>query len=196
MQLPLQITYKGIDPSDAIEARIRQHAARLEQFHDRITSCHVVVEEPQHRRHKGNLFRLRINLTVPGHTIVVSRDPGLDHAHEDMGVAIRDAFNAAGRQIEDYVRRARGDIKAHDAPAHGRVKLVFPKESYGIIETEDGLEVHFHANSVAEGDFSQLSTGDEVRFVAQEGESAKGPQASTVIAVGKHHVVAPKRRRR
>jgi ribosomal subunit interface protein len=195
MQLPLQITYKGIDPSDAIEARIRQHAAQLERFHDRITRCHVVVERSQHRRHKGDLYRLRIDLTVPGREIVVSHDPGLDHAHEDMGVAIGEAFKAAVRQIEDQARRQRGDVKSHEAPAHGRVKLVFPGENYGIIETEDGLEVYFHANSVAQGDFSQLNTGDEVRFVAQEGESAKGPQASTVIPAGKHHVVAPKRRR-
>jgi cold shock CspA family protein/ribosome-associated translation inhibitor RaiA len=194
MQLPLQITFKGIGQSDAIEASIREHAAHLEQFHDRITSCHVVVEEPQHRHHKGNLFRLRINLTLPGHTIVVNRDPGLDHAREDMGVAIRDAFNAAGRQIEDYARRRRGDVKSHEAASHGRVKLLFPGESYGVIETSDGLDIYFHANSVADGDFSRLNVGDEVRFVAQEGESAKGPQASTVIPVGKHHVVEPMRR--
>jgi cold shock CspA family protein/ribosome-associated translation inhibitor RaiA len=195
MKLPLQIIFKGVDRSDAIEASIRQHAARLDQFHERIMRCHVVVEEPQHRRRKGNLFRLRIDLTVPGHEIVVNHDPGLDHAHEDMGVAIRDAFKAAARQLEDYARRQRGDVKMHAATPHGRVKLIFPGESYGIIETPDGLDVYFHANSVAGGDFSQLNTGDEVRFVAQDGESDKGPQASTVIPIGKHHVGEPEHRR-
>ncbi len=110
-------------------------------------------------------------------------------------MAIRDAFNAAGRQIEDYVRRARGDVKSHEAAPHGRVKLLFSGESYGLIEASDGQDIYFHANSVTDGDFNRLNVGDEVRFVAQEGESEKGPQASTVTPVGKHHVVEPERRR-
>lgn len=116
MKMPLQITFKGIPSSPAIEASVREHAARLDGFYDRIVRCHVVVEEPQHRHNKGNLFRLRIVLTVPGDEIVVSRDPGKDHAREDMNVAIRDAFNAATRQLEDYARRRRGDVKTHAEP--------------------------------------------------------------------------------
>ena len=119
MQIPLQITFKGIPSSPAIEERVRLQAARLDRFYHRITRCHVVVEEPQHRRHKGNLFRLRIVLTVPGDEIVVNHDPGLDHSHEDMEVAIRDAFDAATRQIEDYARRRRHEVKTHATPARG-----------------------------------------------------------------------------
>jgi ribosome-associated translation inhibitor RaiA len=116
MKMPLQITFKGLDHSPAIEGSVREHAARLDRFFDRIVRCHVVVEEPQHRHNKGNLYRLRIVIAVPGDEIVVNRDPGQDHAHEDMEVVIRDAFNAATRQVEDYARRRRGDVKTHAAP--------------------------------------------------------------------------------
>jgi ribosomal subunit interface protein len=116
MELPIQITFRGMPPSTAIEAKIRERAAKLEAFFDRITSCRVVVEEPHRRHHQGKLFHVRIDVTVPEGELVVSREPHQHHAHEDVYVAIRDAFNAATRQIEDYARRRRGEIKARVAP--------------------------------------------------------------------------------
>ena len=108
MQIPLQITFRGMDPSKAIEAKIRERTDELSQFYDRITSCRVTVETGHHHHRKGNLFHLVVNIAVPGDEIVVNRDPSGDHAHEDIHVAIRDAFDAARRQIEDHARRARG----------------------------------------------------------------------------------------
>lgn len=107
MQVPLHITFHGLDVSPALEARIREHAAKLEQFYDRITRCEVAVELPhQHHRH-GKHWHIRIQLTVPGQDIVVSRDPGRDEDHEDPYVAVRDAFAAARRQLEEHVKRVR-----------------------------------------------------------------------------------------
>jgi cold shock CspA family protein len=189
MQLPVQITFRGVDHSDAVEANIHERAGRLEQFYDRITGCRVIVETPHVRHHKGNLYHVRIDLTVPGAELVVGRDPAAHHAHEDIHVAIRDAFKAARRQLEDHVRRARGDIKSHKAPPHGRVSKLFPRNDYGIIETADAREIYFHRNSVVGDAFGHLNIGQEVRFVVAEGESEKGPQATTVHLVGKHHVV-------
>jgi len=112
MQHPLQITWRGVPPSPALEADIRENAAKLEQFFDPVISCRVVIECPQtHRRH-GNLYRLRIDVHVPGHTINVSRDAQVDHSHEDMYVTIRDAFDAARRQLQDHARFVHGDIRA------------------------------------------------------------------------------------
>jgi cold shock CspA family protein len=189
MQLPVQISFRGVAHSDAVEASIRERAGRLEQFYDRITSCRVIVESPHAHHHKGNLYHVRIDLTVPGAEIVVRRDPEEHHAHEDIYVAVRDAFDAARRQLEDHVRRARGDIKSHEAPRHGRVSKLFAGDGYGIIETPDGREIYFHRNSVVGDVFSRIAIGQEVRFVAAEGESEKGPQATTVHLVGKHHIV-------
>jgi ribosomal subunit interface protein len=108
MQVPLEITFRNVPPSPAIEADIRDKAAKLEDFHDRITSARVVVETP-HRQHRtGKLFHVRIDLRVPGHEIVVSREPAAHHEHENVYVAIRDAFDAARRQLQDHAREMRG----------------------------------------------------------------------------------------
>ena len=116
MQLPLQITFRHMDPSPALEARIRERAEELDQFFDRITSCRVVVECENKRHQQGKLFEIRVDLTVPGREIVVGRDPGENHAHEDAHVAVRDAFDAARRQLEDHARHGRGAVKLPAVP--------------------------------------------------------------------------------
>lgn len=108
MQVPLQITFRHMAPSPALEARIRERAEELEQFFDRITSCRVVVEPGQRRHQQGNLYEVHIDLTVPGREIAVGRDSGANHAHEDAHVAVRDAFDSARRLLEDHARRSRG----------------------------------------------------------------------------------------
>jgi ribosomal subunit interface protein len=110
----LQITFRNIDRSAAVEEKIRERARELEQFFDRVVSCRVVIEAPQRRRH-GNLFHLRVDLKVPGKEIVVKRDPPERHVHEDIYVAIRDSFDAVRRQLEDHARRSRGEVKTHRA---------------------------------------------------------------------------------
>lgn len=110
MQIPLQITLRGIARSDALDALIRDKAAKLEQFHPRIMSCRVVVEVPGRHKHQGKPFVVHIDLKVPGGEIAVDRDH-----HENVHVALRDAFDAARRKLEDQVREQRGDVKAHRA---------------------------------------------------------------------------------
>jgi len=183
----LQITFRNIDSSPAVEAKIRERARELEQFFDRIVSCRVVIEAPDRRRH-GDLFHIRVDLKVPGKEIVVKRDPPEHHAHEDIYVAVRDCFDAVRRQLEDHVRRSRGDVKAHDIPAHGKVASLMAERDYGFIDASDGTEVYFHRNAVANGGFEKLVVGDEVRFSLHPAEGEKGPQASNVVAIGKHHL--------
>ena len=188
MQLPLQITFRHMESSDAVTARIRERAGELERFFDRIISCRVVVECRHPRRQQGNLFRVRIDLKVPGREITVGRDPAAHKAHEDVYVAIRDAFDATRRLLEDHVRERRGEVKLHAVPDHGRVARLLPEQNCGFILSADGNEIYFHRNSVTNGGFDKLALGDEVRFVAQHSESAAGSQASTVVALGKHHL--------
>ena len=113
MQLPVQVTFRNMEPSAAVEAEVRDRVAQLDTLFDRITGCRVMVEAPHRHHHKGNLFHVRIALTVPGRELVVGRDPAAHHAHEDVFVAVRDAFRAAARQLEDHARLARGEVKAH-----------------------------------------------------------------------------------
>jgi ribosomal subunit interface protein len=189
MRLPLQITFRGMDPSPAVEAAIRERAERLDRFFGRIMSCHVVVEAPHRHSRKGKLYSVRIDMKVPRGEIAVSRNGPKDHAHEDVYVAIRDAFDAARRRLEDHARTARGAVKAHAAPLHGKVVRLFPEEGYGFIETPDAGEIYFHRNSVTGTGFGKLKVGAEVRLALAEAESPHGAQASTVTPIGKHHVV-------
>jgi ribosomal subunit interface protein len=114
MKLPVQITFRDMSPSEALEANVREKAQKLDRFYDRIMGCRVVVEAHHKHHHKGNLYHVRIDLTVPGQELVVSREPVEDHSHEDVYVAVRDAFDAARRQLEDYARRRRHQVKRHE----------------------------------------------------------------------------------
>ncbi len=114
MQLPLQITYRGFARSEALDARIRSKAEKLDAFHPRIMSCHVVVEEADRHHHQGRLFAVRLDLRLPRHTIAINRDHD-----EDVYVALRDAFDAAGRKLEEFARVDRGDVKTHETPQRG-----------------------------------------------------------------------------
>lgn len=183
MQIPLQVSFRDMEPSQAVETKIRERAVKLERYYDRIMSCRVVVEAPHRRHHHGKLYHVRVDLTVPNGELVVSREPEERHSHEDVYVAIRDAFDAAQRRLADYARRQRGDIKVHGEPVVSRVSKLFPEEGYGFIETTDGREVYFHRHSVLNGSFARMEVGDEVQFAEEQGE--KGPQASTVRMIGK-----------
>lgn len=188
MQTPVQITFRNLDASPTVEAKIRERVAELERFYDRITSCRVVVEAPNRHHREGRLYHIRVDLKVPGREIVVKRDPSEHHAHEDIYVAVRDCFDAVRRQVEDHARRERGDIKAHEVPDHGRIANLIAEKDYGFIEAGDGREVYFHRNAVADEGFDSLSVGDEVRFAMHLDEGEKGPQASRVVPIGKHHL--------
>jgi ribosomal subunit interface protein len=187
MKLPLEIVFRNLKPSAAIETNVRERAEKLETFYSDIMSCRVVVEADHKHHHKGNLYHVRVDVTVPGTELIANREPHENHAHEDVYVAIRDSFNAMRRQLEDYARRRRGDVKAREVPPHGRIVELSPEQDFGRIETPDGRLVYFHRNSVLDTDFGTLTVGDEVRFAEEMGEL--GPQASSVHLEGKHHVV-------
>jgi len=191
MRIPLQLTFREIEPSDAIRDAVRGRADTLARYYDGITSCRVVVEAPHRRHRQGSHYRVRVGLTVPGEELVVGRAPGEHGAHEDVYVAIRDAFNAAVRQLQDYIRRRRGAVKERHGPAHGRVVRVFRRDGFGFLVDRDGREIYFHRNSVV-GDFDALTEGTEVRFAEEMGD--RGPQASSLVPVGKSgHAAAPLR---
>jgi len=207
MDIPLQITFRNMAPSAAIEKRISEKAAKLQLFCNRIVSCRVTVEAPHRHHRKGKSYEIRIELTVPGGELLIRhtpknlepvkavssdkaktelharREPNKRAAHEDSYVAIRDAFNAAGRKLQDYMRRRNLATKLHETSAHARVAKLFPQERYGFLETADDREIYFHGNAVLEPGFEHLIVGSKVHFTEEEGE--KGPQASTVRLTGR-----------
>jgi cold shock CspA family protein/ribosome-associated translation inhibitor RaiA len=179
MQIPIQVSFRHLGYSPSVDSAVQKRAQALSKFFPRITSLRVIIEPSQLRRQQGNLYHVRIDMTVPGREIVVRRDPGKHHAHEDIYVAIRDAFDAARRQLEDYVRANFRDRRRHGiSSSRARIIRLFPNEGCGFLVTQDGREIYFHKNSVPNRGFEKLHSGDPVRFVEKIG--IKGPQASTV----------------
>jgi cold shock CspA family protein len=179
---PLQINFRNLERNDDIEADVRRHAEKLDEFCDDILGCRVIVERPHVHQRQGQLFQVRIDVTLPGHELIVNHSPEGAHQHENVHVAIRDAFDAMRRRIEDAVRKDRHLVKRHEEPAYGRVTQIFPTADYGFLITPEGREVYFHRRSVLEEAFDQLDIGSEVRFSEEEGD--RGPQASSLRMVG------------
>jgi len=194
MTVPIQITFRNIEHSERIEAKVRQEAANLEKFYSPIMSCRVMIEAPEHRRRYGELHHVRIDLGVPGGELVVKSEPSLhgsipeeerktakhlevDIPHKHIEVAVRDAFRSARRQLQDYARRQRGDTKTHDAH-QARVVEMHPERECGLLETGDLRHIYFHKNSVLGGSFGRMKVGSTVVFAEEQGDY--GPQASTV----------------
>jgi ribosomal subunit interface protein len=176
VQQPLQITARDLSLSEAAENDIRAKAENLDTYYDGIVNCRVVVEGPG-RHHRQGPYTVRIDLTVPGSELVVDRQ-----SDADLYVAIRDAFDAARRRLEDHARRQRGDVKVREAAAYARVSKLLPERDHGFLETPDGREIYFHRNSVLHPGFDRLTIGTEVRFTEEAGD--QGPQASTVAIAG------------
>ena len=187
MDVPLQIHFKNMEPSPALESAVRERMEKLERFADHIISCRVTIEAPHRHQRKGKLFQVIVDVRVPRGEIVASRSPDAHHAHEDVYVAMRDAFNAVERQLKSRIRVSRGKVKNHEVPPHGRIVALKPDQDYGLIATADGREIYFHRNSVLNGDLDRLDVGAEVRFNEEMGD--KGPQATSVQVIGKHHIV-------
>lgn len=175
MQLPVQVTYRGMQSSAALEDAVRDRAAKLEQFHARIMSCRVTIEQPARHKRQGKEFVVHVDLKVPGGEIAVNRD------HDtDVFVALRDAFDAARRKLEDFAREQRGDVKRHEPAQSGIVARILAAEGYGFIATADGRELYFSRENVVTPPFEHLAEGAAVHFI--EEAAAEGPQAKRVSA--------------
>lgn len=177
MILQPQITFQNLPHSEIIENNILDRIKKLDRFYDQIMHCDVVIEEVTKHQHKGRLFKTHINLTVPGHKITVNRA-----SNEDIYVAARDAFDAAKRQLQNFARRRRGDVKSHALPTHGVITRLFPQEGYGFIES-DNNEYYFTFDNVQQADFQLLNVDTEVLFLPTSGN--EGLQANR-ITFGKH----------
>ena len=117
MKSPLQITFRDMVPLPSVEPEIRRRADKLDQWTPDVMSCRVVVEAEANRHRQGHAYRVHITVRVPDEEI----DVGLHHIDEDIHRAVRGAFDSADRQLEDYVRRRRGQVKLHRSAADERM---------------------------------------------------------------------------
>jgi cold shock CspA family protein/ribosome-associated translation inhibitor RaiA len=184
MQTQPQVSFDDLPVDEQVRDAALDHVAALERLSDRITGCHVVIAQPHRHHRQGRLYSVRIELVLPGTEIVVNREHPQDHAHEDVFVALRDAFRAAERRLEDHVRHVQGAEKAHADRPHGRISQIFPLEGYGFIKTADGRDVYFHRNALSDLDFRMADVGTPVSFTEEEGDD--GPQAAAVHVTRPH----------
>jgi ribosomal subunit interface protein len=176
MQVPLEISTRLIELTPALEADLRRRAAKLERYFDRITSCRIAVERPSSHHQEGGPYRVRLDITVPGDELIAKKEG------EDLNAVVRDAFQAAERQVDEYSQRRRGEVKTQVLPPEGRVVRIFQEEGFGFIAGPDDREIYFHRNAVLEPGFESLTVGAQVRFAEEQG--FEGPQATTVSLVG------------
>lgn len=109
-----EIVYRGIPQSDSLDFEINKKVSKLERYFDHIQSIRVIVEDAHKHSHKGHIYHIGIEIHVPGKALVVNKPKENNKAHEDAKVAIRDAFQAAERQLQDYAQKLRGKVKHHE----------------------------------------------------------------------------------
>lgn len=183
MDVPLEIRFHGMDSSESVEARIREKVAKLERKYGRLVACRVGIEKP-HRQHRtGNLYEVHVELSVPGHDLVVSKEPprtGDGYRNPDINQAVNAAFEAAERRLQSFKQKQYGEVKIHDSDMQltGTVTDLRPEGDYGFLDNAQGGQIWFHRNAVMDGQLEALQVGDRVYYVETIGDS--GPQASKV----------------
>ncbi len=179
MQTLPQISFHNETHSDAVESTIRAKIEDLEQVHSGIIGCRVVVSAPHRDKWKGKIYEVHVEVSIPGPDIAITREAGTNHAHEDLYVAIRDAFDTARRALQDQVRKMSDHrTKRHPVTVYGQVVRMFLEEGYGFVETEDGHEVYFDRDSLTKSSWPQIQVGNQVRFKERDGE--KGPYGTQI----------------
>jgi len=179
MQVPLQITAGELPLVPELEAYIRERADKLEEFYDGIVSCRVTIPYPPSHSRKGEPYEIDIHVHVPGKHLVVNKQ-----SHPDLQIAITQAFEAMERQVDEFGRKQRGQVKQDQKPPHARIVRLFPESGYGFLKDVEGTERYFHRNSVLPPTtFEELAVGAEVRYTPEQGD--EGPQASSVALTGK-----------
>lgn len=184
MKIQPEITYRNLNKTESIDSLIQEKISKLEKFCDYMTSCRVVVEKAHEHPSSGSPYKVSIDITIPhGREIAVSHNPDSGKQYPPLEAVIRDAFEAARRQVVGLATEQKGDRKAHpEQEISAIITKIFPEQDYGFLKTVDtGREIYFHRNSVINNDFTQLQVGNGVRFKETQGEM--GPQATTVQVI-------------
>lgn len=175
MKLPVQITIRDFINSAVLKDHILHKVKKLNEINPRIMSCRVIVEMPQKHKRQGKLFNVKIDLTIPGEEITISKN-----ADEDIYITLREAFDDAKRRLEYYARKNQHNGKVHHAkvPMRGYISQLYSDEGYGFIEAADGHSVYFNECVLNHVHMKHLDIGMPVQFLEEMGE--KGPQACRV----------------
>lgn len=193
MQVPPEIAFHHIEPQERIKAQILDGISQLEQVYPNLVSCRTVVADETPGQTSGGTLRVRLDLGIPNHELVVVEDTPAADDTRTVEQTVRDAFHAARRRLKREKARQQGEATTSDLPPHGRVTRLLADEhgvNYGFIRDRDGRQIFFHEEALVDLDIHDLEVGDEVRIAVAAGD--EGPQASTVApldraAVGPRH---------
>jgi ribosome-associated translation inhibitor RaiA/cold shock CspA family protein len=183
MQRPLQITFKGMENSPALETLIRQRVDRIERVYPRLTGCRVVVEVPHRAAETAKVpIAVSVEADVPGRGPVVGKDEeDRRESKQDHTAALNKAFDAVERQLAKIDDLQNDEVKLHDdAGQTGMVVRLFPEQNYGFIEIDNSPELYFTRNAVVGGEFDELEVGMMVEVTRATDEGPMGPQAGSV----------------
>ena len=179
MQIEPIISYQNLDHSPVVEDLVRERIEALEKRYDRITGCEVTMDAPQKRKRHGRVFRVRLNLRLPGQDLSVSREVAQGSAQDDLILAVNRAFSAAEKAVKKRKKVMGGvEVKHHAPVLHGKIAELEPELGHGWIRGDDGKMVYFQRDSLTSNDWDQLKTGTRLRFREMEGD--KGPYATAV----------------
>ncbi|MEQ9401077.1 MAG: HPF/RaiA family ribosome-associated protein [Longimicrobiales bacterium] len=185
MDVPPEIAFRDIEPTDDLKAQILDGIEALEEVYPRLVSCRTVVANTTPGRRSGEKYRVRLEIGIPSSTLVVDESDPEATDHRDVRQTIRDAFQVGRKRLKRAKDRQSGNVKTHDLPPHGRVVRLLTDETgvrFGFLESRDGRQVYFHEDALVDGlDYETLEVGDEVRFAAAQGDD--GLQASTVASL-------------
>jgi ribosome-associated translation inhibitor RaiA/cold shock CspA family protein len=179
MQIEPILSYHNIESSPAIDALVQRRIAMLESRDDRITGCDVTMEAPQKRKRHGRVFRVRLNLHLPGPDLSISREVAQGSAQDDLMLAVNRAFSAAEKALQKRKKVMAGiEVKHHPPVLHGVIEEFEPELGHGWLRADDGRSVYFQRDSLTSDDWARLSKGSRLRFRETEGD--KGPFAVSV----------------
>lgn len=196
MRIPPEITYRGVEKTNAIERLVEEKLAKLERVCDHISSCHIAIEKEQDQPRDRSPYRVRLDITVPpGHEVAAESHMGHRTQYAELDTVIRDAFDKAWRQLRDLSKQQQaydqGHIHNGATETTALVNKLFPEEGYGFLKTLEGEDIYFNHNSVLHDDFGRLEIGTGVRFEVVEAEDGL-LQATTVQIVDKQGTRAGK----
>jgi ribosomal subunit interface protein len=179
METQTILSYHNIDASPAVDDLVHRRLARLEQREARITGCDVTLEAPQKRKRHGRVFRVRLNLHMPGPDLSISREVAQGSAQDDLMLAVNRAFSAAETALKKRKKTMAGiEVKHHPPVLHGLIEEFEPELGHGWLRADDGRRVYFQRDSLTSDDWDRLSKGSRLRFRETEGD--KGPFAVSV----------------
>lgn len=184
MQIPPEIAFQHIDPSDEIKALVEEKSAEFERFYDGIAGCHVCIRAPHRSQRSRQSCDVTVEVRVPGNELLVHSGQGDASAIDQLPVAVRNAFATMAARLKD--RRAHnGDkVKSYAGQLQGLVVEIHHDQDFGQIIAADDRLAYFHRSSVVDGKFDKLQPRDAVELVLQTEESAIGPQVSSVTSIG------------